>query len=466
MTDSWMRMRRPVHGEVHVHYGQIYVVSGPGGLAPGLQEAFGGQRGGLCGAATPGALFLMTGLHTGRIGFTVEVHEQAPPLDPEWEDVVEASFRPESADSALMEWAGQAAWELNLDEVDYRVRYCATGMDQARKQDTRGDEPQLDRYLLQFWPAPPGPDAVLKQTSAIAAHWHDYARELPPPPTPAERAEIERLGRILQEQADERARVARETQEWGGQLPSQTLREVRGNVRGVLRFDAALVHALDAAGPETQRAVALLAANRACEAAGLSDLDWVAAALTALAEGRALPPPFDDRAQLWQALKSDPRAPHRTVRQAIPPERNRPRATCAPAPGCTERPAPARVRSAEAGARQIPRPSPREAAESAAAAAREATDSAAAADAAPAGRRDGTVLEAHVRPAGPLRAGVAVAHGPSHRGTRCPSRSAPRRSRRGTRGHHHVRRELPGTPGRGLVRVHRLIARLDGHGPT
>jgi hypothetical protein len=324
MTDSWMRMRRPVHGEVHVHYSQIYVVSGPDGLAPGLQEAFGGQSSGLCGAATPGALFLTTGLHTGYIGFTVEVREQAPPLGAEWEDVVEVSFRPESADSALMEWAGQAAWELSLDEVDYRVRYCAAGIDQARKHDTRGDGPQLDRYLLQFWPAPPGPDAVLKQTSATAAYWHDYARKLPPPPTPEERAEIERLGRILQEQADERARVAREMREWGGQLPSQALREVGGSVRGVLRFDAALVHALDAAGPETQRAVALLAANRACEAAGLTDIDWVAAALTALADGRVLPPPFDDRAQLWQALKSDPRTPHRTVRQAIPPERTAP----------------------------------------------------------------------------------------------------------------------------------------------
>jgi hypothetical protein len=331
MTDSWMRMRRPVHGEVHVHYSQIYVVSGPDGLASGLQEAFGGQSSGLCGAATPGALFLTTGLHTGYIGFTVEVHEQAPPLGAEWEDVVEASFRPVSADTMLMEWAGQAVWELNLDEVDYRVRYSATGMDQARKQDTRGDGPQLDRYLLQFWPAPPGPDAVLKQTSAIAAYWHDYARKQPPPPTPEERAEIERLGRILQEQADERARVAREMWEWGGQLPSQALREVGGNVRGVLRFDAALVHALDAAGPETQRAVALLAANRACEAAGLSDLDWVAAALTALAEGRTLPPPFDDRPQLWQALRSDPRAPHRTVGHAIPPEQTAPEP--APPPG-------------------------------------------------------------------------------------------------------------------------------------
>ncbi|MEU5099597.1 hypothetical protein [Streptomyces sp. NPDC020996] len=116
-------------------------------------------------------------------------------------------------------------------ETDYRVRYCAKGMDEARRQDTRSsDEPELDCYLLQFWPAPAAPDRVLKQTSAIAAYWHDYARR----------------------------------------LPSQALRDVVGNVRGLLPFDPALVHAIDAAAPETQRAIALPAARRACEAAGLT----------------------------------------------------------------------------------------------------------------------------------------------------------------------------------------------------
>nr|BAJ19076.1 hypothetical protein [Streptomyces sp. SANK 62799] len=178
-----MRVRRPVDGEVHVHYGQIYVDSDPECFGLDLAEAFAGQTSGLCGAAMPGALWLTTGLHTGNVGFTVEVHDQAPLLDPVWEDVVEVSFRPVSEQSRLVQWAGEAVWELDLDETDYRVRYCATGMDQAREQDTRLDEePQLDRYLLQFWPAPPEPDRVLKQSAAIAAYWHDYARRQPPPP--------------------------------------------------------------------------------------------------------------------------------------------------------------------------------------------------------------------------------------------------------------------------------------------
>ncbi|MFC8143933.1 hypothetical protein ACFUKV_19715 [Streptomyces paradoxus] len=315
-------MRRPVEGEVHVHYGQIYVESDPDSYGPGLAEAFAGQSAGLCGAATAGSLWLSTGLHTGEVGFTVEVHDHAPPLDESWEDVVEVSFRPASADSALVEWAGEDSWELGLDETDYRVRYCATGMDRAGAADTRMDgEPQLDRYLLQFWPAAPEPDRVVKETSRTAAHWHGYARDLPPPPTPAERAEAERRARLAQETAERERSLARERWQWGGRLPSDALRAVGGNVSGLRDFDPDLLHALDAAGPATQRAVALLAARRACEAAGLTALDWVTDALTALAEGRPLPPPFDDDARMWHTLASEPACPDRTVGRAIPPER-------------------------------------------------------------------------------------------------------------------------------------------------
>jgi hypothetical protein len=230
------RVRTPVEGEVHVHYGQIYVESDPDSFGPGLAEAFAGQRAGLCGAATPGALWLTTGLHTGNVGFTIEVHDRAPSLDVVWEDVVEVSFRPVSAVSSLVEWAGEDSWELGLERTDYRVRYCARGMDAARAEDTRlSGEPQLDCYLLQFWPAPPAPDRVLRQTSAVAAYWHDYARRQPPPPTPAERAEAERLARQVEEKAARERRLAHERWDWGGQLPSESLRNVGGDVRGLLR---------------------------------------------------------------------------------------------------------------------------------------------------------------------------------------------------------------------------------------
>ncbi|MFD0410434.1 hypothetical protein [Kitasatospora sp. NPDC127116] len=317
-----MKVRRPVDGEVRVHYGQIYVESDPDGPGPDLAKAFAGQRAGLCGAAVPGLLWLTTGLHTGAVGFTVEVHEQAPPLDHEWEDVVETSFRPATDRCLLVEWGGGTVRELDLAETDHRVRYCARGIDEGHRRDTRASgEPRADRYALQFWPARPEPDRVLRQTSRTAAYWHDYARRLPPPPTPEERAAEELRSRRARERAEQENRAAAESWEWGGRRPSEALRELAGQVRGLLEFDAPLLHALDDAGPRVQRSVARFAARRACTAAGLAGLDWVAAALTALDEGRPLPPPFDDPAGPWQALADDPRVPVRTVRRAVAPER-------------------------------------------------------------------------------------------------------------------------------------------------
>jgi hypothetical protein len=171
-------MRTLFSGEPHVHYGQIYVESGSDSI-PDLAGNFTGQANGLCGGAAPGLLFLITGLHTGNVGFTVELHDQEPPPADAWQEVVEVSFRPASPRVGLCQWAGEAWWDLDLEQIDYRARYCASGMDEGRAADTRmDDEPLLDRYLLQFWPSRPAPDRVVKQTSENAAYWHDFAREL------------------------------------------------------------------------------------------------------------------------------------------------------------------------------------------------------------------------------------------------------------------------------------------------
>ncbi|MEU7042818.1 hypothetical protein AB0A77_17370 [Streptomyces varsoviensis] len=310
-------MRTLFRYEVFVHYGQIYVESDPEGSISGMPEAFEGQESGLCGAAVPGSLFLTTGLHTGHVGFTVELHESEPALDDSWEEVVETSFRPLASTVELMQWAGEARWDLDLEEVDYRVRYCAVGMEEAQKLETiLADEPQIvDRYLLQFWPSPPRPARVVRQTTAIAAHSHEYARKLPPPPTPEERAEAERVA----QQEAERKRSEAEKAAWGGRLPSEALRQVGGNVQGLMRFDAGLVHAIDGAGADRQRVVARLAARRAYDVTGLAELDWVVPALAALDEGRPLPAPFDDRERVWELVDSDERVPARLIERATPP---------------------------------------------------------------------------------------------------------------------------------------------------
>jgi hypothetical protein len=164
-------------GEVPVSYSQIYVGSEINQFAD-MEECFAGQENGLCGGAVRGRLFLVTGMHTGVVALTVELHDAAPPVDDGWEDVVEVSFRPEGM-ATLLCWGGAAAWPLDLDQADYRVRYCSEGRDQAAAAFSTNSEPEIDSYLLQFWPHPPQPDRIVRETSASAMFWHLFARQRP-----------------------------------------------------------------------------------------------------------------------------------------------------------------------------------------------------------------------------------------------------------------------------------------------
>jgi hypothetical protein len=170
-------------GEVYVDLGQFFVESEEK-VNDGrydLFQAFIGQEGvGLCGCATDGMLMLLTGLMYGDVGLTVEVHDSRPAPDETWEDIVEVPFRPASEHTMLEQWNGKDSWELALERRDYRVRYSGTGMDAAHSQNNRDEgQPQADRYLLQFWPAPPEPARVLKQTSCQAENWLTYACRRP-----------------------------------------------------------------------------------------------------------------------------------------------------------------------------------------------------------------------------------------------------------------------------------------------
>lgn len=176
--------------ELHVHYGFVHFAPVDGGHDY-LTTARGRQTNGLCGATYPGVLAMVTGLHTGGVPFEVVISDDEPPVGDEWEDVVEASFSARERNYWLVTF--DDAHELVLPlATSYRARYCATGMDQGSQADVRmDDEPVIDRYLLQLWPAPMRDDAVLRQTSEIAAYWHGVARTSPPAPslpTPEERA--------------------------------------------------------------------------------------------------------------------------------------------------------------------------------------------------------------------------------------------------------------------------------------
>jgi hypothetical protein len=282
--------------DVPVHYGFIFLSAKDD--QPDLMETRAGQRNGLCGAAVPGVLSMVTGLHTGRVPFVVEWHDAEPALDPEWEEVVEVPFAPRQPDLALTSF--QDYFEVRLPAAgSLRARYCAIGMDAAHGQDTIfEEEPTVDRYLLALWPAAPAPDAVVRQTGPHAAYWHREAQAVRVP-SEEERAAAARATAEQERFRAERSAAALEGLMWAGRPPTRRLREVGGNVLGVARSDRDLLDTFAALDADTQRAAARWLARRAFEIAGLDRLDWVTPALDALDRGDPLPAPFTDLAAVF-----------------------------------------------------------------------------------------------------------------------------------------------------------------------
>jgi hypothetical protein len=271
-------------GDLHVSYGQMYVEDPTRPLDDlDLRRSFAGQVNGLCGVGIAGRLWLVTGLHTGVVRCTVERHDDEPAVPSSgWNEVVEASFVPAGLPMWLIGCMGEEGVVLPLAPgVPHRVRYCAAGFDAGKAADVRSaDEPVVDRYLIQFWPAPVAPDAVLRQTGEESAYWHEHARGIDPASLQAEVHAPDPVEENLR---------------WSGRIPPPHVREI-AEAALLGRQDRALLDALVETDPQLQRAVARDAAHRACAAAGLGDVDWAA-----LGCGE----PVDDVAALWRALDEE-----------------------------------------------------------------------------------------------------------------------------------------------------------------
>ncbi|GEM_PF-713022 len=299
-------MRVLLDQSVGVHYGYMAIEPFGAGLTAELLQARGGQRNGLCGATFPGALSFVVGLHTGSVPVRIELHDDAPPPEPDWEDVVEASLTPvEGEPYALTSFGHAEPLDLPTDR-SLRARWSAHGMDESHRGGPGEGEQPLDRYLLQLWPAPPAADTVVRWGSEAARYWHGVAERTPPPPTPEERARA----RIAQEASDRardeaarRARLEREeTDAWGGRPPSDDLRAWGWRARQLAGQDRDLVDAIAGLDPEQQRAVATWAATRACERAGILDRPGLATALADIARGATPAAPWTGFGEAWDAL--------------------------------------------------------------------------------------------------------------------------------------------------------------------
>lgn len=164
------------HGSIWTCYRQLYVAS-PDCRDHLPEDATKGQSNGLCGGAVPGALFLTVGIHTGSVPLRVMLYDAAPPIDPSWDEIVEASCSFTSVPVHLQSWAGEKSVELALSVGQYRARFCAKSFGTMDELGEGESDASAEDYLLAFWADVPKSDMVIKQTSDRAAYWHREARK-------------------------------------------------------------------------------------------------------------------------------------------------------------------------------------------------------------------------------------------------------------------------------------------------
>lgn len=155
-------------------YGQFDLVWGPnGGFDGNFEHFFSGQVNGLVGASEPDGVYVNIARRSGGSPVRIVLMDTPPTGDVgSWEDVVEVSFiLPEANEMKWYTWAGES-WGLlgGLPAGSYRLRVSAKGRDEGHAGEF--SEHPVDAYLLQMWPAPPHPDAVLLTGSEDANYWH------------------------------------------------------------------------------------------------------------------------------------------------------------------------------------------------------------------------------------------------------------------------------------------------------
>jgi hypothetical protein len=294
---------------VFVTYGcaSMYCVDGPGEVVRDPGAPWRGQENGICGAALPGALELVVGTHTGWIPFRVESHTGEPAVDDAWEEIVEVAFAPTGEEIRLRGLDGDEVYGFRLPLGNYRARYHVRGIDEGDHTDD-----VRDAYLIQFWPAVPVPDRIVKVTSERAAYWHRARRPL----TEAEQADEDRR------QEEDEAALARER--WGDRTPVERLRDAQGlYLSNISALDIELEFRLAELPDDVHRKVTTWVTLRCLTQAGLADVPQFAPAVAALRQGRRVPAPFDDPGRVWSLvgtltvpMTSVPAPPHGEYEQS------------------------------------------------------------------------------------------------------------------------------------------------------
>lgn len=158
---------------VDTDYGQFDLTwDVEGGFDGAFERFFSGQVNGLVGAADPSGVYLNLARRSGGSPVRIILTDAPPAADDSWEDVVEVSTSVSvGAEPQWMSWAGEDGGPLDgLTPGEYRVRVSARGRDEGH--DGEFAEDAVDFYLVEMWPAPISPDAILKVGSENAKYWH------------------------------------------------------------------------------------------------------------------------------------------------------------------------------------------------------------------------------------------------------------------------------------------------------
>jgi hypothetical protein len=156
---------------VYTDYGQLTLEWGEEIWDGDADRFFKDQQNGLVGAAVPDSVVIVLARRSGGSAVRIVLEASEPSASADWEDVVEVSFDlPPGRAMRWSSWAGESGGSLAVPAGQYRLRVSAAGRDAGAWGESA--DKVVDRYLIELWPAPAAPDAVLRVGSNDAGYWH------------------------------------------------------------------------------------------------------------------------------------------------------------------------------------------------------------------------------------------------------------------------------------------------------
>jgi hypothetical protein len=151
---------------VFVHYHQFLISDEEGSVGADLPAHHNGLV-----EICDGVACVLAGIHTGAVDVAVTCHGGEPAPDTAgWEEIVEISLHSASGELEVREMMTDMERELPVLSFDgpghYRLRVHARGRDTAVDL---SPEEITEWYLIQVWPAPPGPPTVLAAADRYGA---------------------------------------------------------------------------------------------------------------------------------------------------------------------------------------------------------------------------------------------------------------------------------------------------------